>query len=213
MEAHPHAHVEHQKTGHRTLDAVVSVCAMITSAVSILLAYHTGHNMERLVHASSWPALQLATGNGSTRDGLQLDFAVINAGVGPAQIHTLEFLCDGATVAWTQDVEKLLEACCAEAVGQARAAAGKRWEPQVSTAPVAGSFLSPRERTGVFSWPRTEADARPWDALDRARVKGRVKMRVCYCSVFDECWIAETNRFPPRPVPSCSSMPSPAAGH
>src|SRR4051812_8369008 len=136
MEAHPHAHVEHQKTGHRTLDAVVSVCAMITSAVSILLAYHTGHNMERLVHASSWPALQLATGNGSTRDGLQLDFAVINAGVGPAQIHTLEFLCDGATVAWTQDVEKLLEACCAEAVGQARAAAGKRWEPQVSTAPV-----------------------------------------------------------------------------
>jgi hypothetical protein len=28
-------------------------------------------------------------------------------------------------------------------------------------------------------------------------------MRACYCSVFDECWVAEARTFPPRQVERC----------
>ncbi len=210
MEVHPHAHVEHRKTGHNLLDLVVSICALVISAVSILMAYHTGHNMERLVHANSWPALQLTSSNGNGRGGLELEFRIFNAGIGPAQLYTLDFLSDDVGLSWTQDLEPILQACCAEALQKARAAGGKDWEPHVGTLPVAGSFLSPKETTIAFTWPRTDADAAPWDAFDRARIRGRVRMRSCYCSVFNECWIAETGKFPPRPVPSCSSAAAPS---
>ena len=43
MEAHTHAHAEHHKTGHRLIDIGVSLCALLISAVSIVMAYHTGH--------------------------------------------------------------------------------------------------------------------------------------------------------------------------
>jgi hypothetical protein len=207
MEAHTHAHVEHHKTGHRRLDVVISVSALVTSLVSILLAYHTGHNMERLVHASSWPALQLSSTNGAGNSGLALEFRLINAGVGPARIHTVDFLSKGVVIPWAENVEPLLEACCAEALDQVRATGGKQWEPRVGTLPVAGSFLPPGEGTLVLNWPRTDVDQKIWDALDRARVRREVRVRTCYCSVFDECWIAETDRFPPRAVEACPSPP------
>jgi hypothetical protein len=201
MEAHAHSHVEHRKTGHTVIDVVVSVCALLISAVSILMAYHTGHNMERLVHANSWPALHLGSGNGSG-DALVLSFSLHNAGIGPAQIYTLEFTCGDFAMSWRESLTPLLEACCAEAVRSVRAT-NPRWTPEISSLPVAGSFLSPREGVNAFQWPRREAEAKAWNALDRARIQGRVAMRACYCSVFDECWVAETGKFPPRHVPSC----------
>jgi hypothetical protein len=212
MEAHTHAYVEHHKTGHHLLDVVVSVCALITSTVSILLAYHTGHNMERLVHANSWPALQLRSSN-SGADGRVLGFNITNAGIGPARIHTMEFLVDGVAIEWRQDVAPLLEACCAEPFRRARDATGKRWDDNLYTYPIAGSFLSPRESVPAFGWRRGDAEAEVWEALDRARIDRRVTMRVCYCSVFDECWLVETVKFPPGPVSSCPSIHSPPGGH
>jgi hypothetical protein len=205
MEAHAHAHIEHHKTGHKLLDVVVSVSALIISAVSILLAWHTGHNMEKLVHANSWPALQIQSGNSDGNGGHALGFSITNAGVGPAQIHTVEVLYDGVSLGWTQyrTIQRLLEACCATTVARARAA-DKRWDVGLYTRPVSGSFLPPRESIPLFGWQRTEANGQPWDELDRARNDRRVSVRACYCSVFEECWIAETDKFPPRSVGSCS---------
>lgn len=198
-----HTHVENHKTGHHLIDIAVSLCALIISAVSIVLAYHTGHQMERLVNANSWSALQLGSSN-SGPDGPELKFRVSNAGVGPAQIHTVKFLNDGVPIAGDEAdaLERLLEACCADALGRAPAGEKERW---VFTVPVERSFLSPREDVVALQWVRTAAAGEVWDALDRARQRGHVTMRACYCSVFNECWIAETRKFPPRSVSSCGS--------
>lgn len=42
-----------------------------------------------------------------------------------------------------------------------------------------------------------------WRLVDEARQAGRITTRVCYCSVFDECWIAGGKAFPPAPVDRC----------
>lgn len=208
MEVHHHAHEPH-KSGHKLFDFLVSSCALLISAISIYMAWHTGHMMERLVHANSWPFLQLGTGN--THEGQQvIGFRLSNAGTGPARIHHFEFLVDGKVV--TRDnpyssLRDLLRACCAEPWKEALARAGGNEREAAGgdySGPVAQSFLAAGETISPLGWPRTEANKEVWHRFDRARLDKRITMRACYCSVFDECWIAETGKFPPQEVESCA---------
>jgi hypothetical protein len=72
------------------------------------------------------------------------------------------------------------------------------------TAPVANTFLAPGDEVITWAWRRTESNAALWREVDQARQRGRIRMRVCYCSLFDQCWIAETLVFPPTPVNACA---------
>ena len=54
---------------------------------------------------------------------------------------------------------------------------------------VAPTVLRAGDAVNVLSLGRTDANADIWQRLDTARLQ--IKMRACYCSVFDECW--ETN--------------------
>ena len=94
MEIHSHEHEPH-KTGHHLFDLVVSTCALLISGISIYMAYHTGHSMEKLVHSNSWPFLQMGSGNAGDDGKLAIGFSVVNAGTGPARVHTFEFRVDG----------------------------------------------------------------------------------------------------------------------
>ena len=50
-------------TGHRWLDLTLALSAMFVSIVSLILAVHSGHAMDRLVAANSWPFLLYDTEN------------------------------------------------------------------------------------------------------------------------------------------------------
>ena len=74
MSIEPAETPESRRTGHRGWDLLASFVAITISAASLYTAYHTSHSMERLVHASSWPALQLDSSNetvegAATREG------------------------------------------------------------------------------------------------------------------------------------------------
>ena len=216
MEIHHHEHEPH-KTGHNMFDLAVSLCALLISAVSIYMAWHTGHMMEKLVHANSWPFLQLGSSNGGGDGTLAIGFAVSNAGTGPARIHSFELLVDGKLVVANgkpvrKDVQfsldALLHGCCSDRLQRdLKVVGGNRdalLEP-VSTSPVHSRFLAPSAGASALHWPRTESNKALWEAMDEARKNGRIVMRACYCSVFDECWLAETGKFPPESVDSCAA--------
>lgn len=200
-----------EKAERHWLDWATTACALFMSALSIFMAYHTGRSMERLVHANSWPFLQFESGNNSGADPAgrpvnEIYFSVRNAGTGPARVHSLEFLMDGAAMESSFFLDEIARRCCAGIRESAIAAAGN--EPLsayglVISAPVAPGFLSPGGAVTFLSWPKTNANQALWAAIDEARYSRRITVRACYCSVFDECWIAETNKFPPRPVQTC----------
>ena len=123
----------------------------------------------------------------------------------PPRIHRLDVLVDGVDVSNRNGalIHFLVEACCGDAYKKALARAGG--DPVAAlgadmTRPVARTFLSPRQEANVLLWPKTEANSEIWTSVDQARRKGRISLRACYCSVFDECWIAQTYTFPPRKV-------------
>jgi hypothetical protein len=204
--------VEVRKTGQHTLDMVTSICALLISAISIFMAWDNGKDMQRLVHANSWPALQLESGNGGDNGTLELAFSVHNAGIGPAQVHSFGFLIGGIPVKGEWSIENVARACCEEAFNEAVARHGGDVHRALGiypSHPVAKTFLSPGQDVTVVRWSRTADNEKIWHVVDNARWvhDRRLTTRACYCSVFDECWIAESDRFPPRKVNSCPDEP------
>jgi hypothetical protein len=116
---------EIRKIGHRWVDLSVAVCALVVSMTSLWVAVRHGHPMERmadanarLVSANSYPLLQhfqsSAADLQSALDGipgqLVASLNVINSGVGPAKVETLEIFWNGRSV---RSVRELLQAAAA----------------------------------------------------------------------------------------------------
>jgi hypothetical protein len=181
-----------------TLDLLVALSALATSVVSIWLAVTQGDEMGRLVQAQSWPFVGFTSGNSSLDEASKqrvrsLTLSIENLGVGPAKVRSFEVLVDGRAVA---DHNALI-----------RAAAGldENVDYDQSTfysLPVTGRVLRAGETVSFARWDRTEAVAQPWAALDQARF-GRLELRVCYCSVFEECWINTLQATDPQPIAQC----------
>ena len=198
---------EPKKTGHRWIDMVVALLALFMSVLSIFVAQHTSETMERLVHANSWPFVQLGSGNANDDRQPELIFGMSNVGTGPARIHSFDVLVDGEPISRARNMTyDIIEACCS---GEFRAAVARSNGDQLAavgydlTSPASQIFLASNEEVSPMRWARSETNEQLWRAVDMARQTGRIQMRACYCSVFDECWIAQTNVFPPTPVASC----------
>src|SRR6185503_6244677 len=107
----------HKRSGLHWLDLCVSVCALLTSAVSIFMAYQNSNAMEDLVHANSWPFVQLSSGNSgdALTDDPALVFTLNNAGTGPARIYRFVFLVDDQPVDGANLFNNIARGCCDEA--------------------------------------------------------------------------------------------------
>jgi hypothetical protein len=204
---------EVKRTGRNWLDLMLALSAILVSMCSLYLAYNSSNSMERLVQANSMPFIQLESGN-ATDDGEAgvLGFRVRNAGTGPARVHSFNYVIDDVVVPQRGYVPaNVMRACCAAEMDAALAAAEGNLPVAIDsdlTSPVANTFFAPGDEVTAWAWRRSERNAALWDAVDQARQRGRIRMRVCYCSLFDECWIAENGVFPPQPVQACAASES-----
>lgn len=195
-----------KKAGARWLDMVVAFSALLISTVSIFVAYSSNQSMERLTRAGAWPFVQIGSGNASDEGEHQLSFAISNVGTGPARLHTFEAQVDGRTLPRGHLLTHLLQACCETEFNAAIERAGGNQVGAIGqdmSSRVPERFLAPNGEVYVLVWPRTAQNAELWTALDRARQSGRITMSACYCSVFDECWVAHSHSFPPEEAQSC----------
>jgi hypothetical protein len=180
-----HAH-HHGHSGHRWFDISASICAMVVSVASLYLAIHHGNVMQemaeanaRMVTATSWPRVSLATSNLGANGAPIVDFFLTNKGIGPARIEGMEVSLDGKPVA---NAAELLQTCCASPDKAAAPFGGV-----VSTAN--GEILRPGEEKHYLRLNKLADDPR-WAKV--AELPGKVSVKVCYCSVFDECWVAQS---------------------
>jgi hypothetical protein len=194
MHIEPEHHLEPRKSGYRAFDIAITVCILLVSVSSLIVALVHSRTLERmadanakLVEANSWPFLYYETSNGQT-----IFMSIVNEGVGPAKIGSIEVKWAGRARA---DAVDFLEACCGFRPRTA----------DVQYALIAGKVLRAGQSINILGLPHTAADNSAWNSLQRQRISRALSLNVCYCSVFDQCWFADIARFSlkPREVDHC----------
>ncbi len=182
---------------------IVSICALATSAASILVAVQNANSMDRLVQANSWPYLQFQTGN-QADDGTQVVTVTLqNSGIGPLRLETFVVSQDGNDVG--NFVEMML-ACCVPPDTRIESEADILMEMgSIGSNKPTGAVLGPGDSILVFALPKEGANAEAYRKLNAARFT--MNYRACYCSVFDECWETDFKSTHPAPVAACKSEP------
>ena len=176
-----------------------SAVVVLVSVLSLWVAIRTERANQkmvdanyRMVAASSWPFLQLASGN-ADQDGVPtVTLELHNAGVGPAKVETFELFWQGKAY---PNVKTLLEACCNNPKV-------RTWA--VGTAPSNDFVLRAGDSKQFIVFPRRDESQSMWDRFDRVRF-AELSYRVCYCSVFDECWITNLTGLNPKRVSNCQA--------
>lgn len=194
MTPEPDLHHHPHRTGHRWVDFAVPLSALAVSMISLAIAIHHGHTMQkmadenaRLVQANSWPLLQFTTGNANDKGEPEITLNVENAGVGPAKLISLEIFHGDKRIRTPRDLVQALDPATTR--------------PQLSlglTMPVVvragdSQLLMGLKRQGQETF---------WDKLNTARFE--LRFRACYCSVFDECWVSDLATVSPQHVDHCA---------
>ncbi len=168
---------------------VVGVPALL---ISLVVAYGTfiqAGATQRMQQAAAWPFVAYQTGN-YTGDGERLvSLYFRNNGLGPALVGPVEISFAGRPM---RSAVELLGACCGYRKGQ---------EMQLRTSPIVNVALRPGEELLFMSLPAVPANAGMVDRLDA--VREQIKVRACYCSIFEDCWTVEGPQAQPQPVKAC----------
>jgi hypothetical protein len=177
--------------GGRAFDLLVGLGVLLISAISLWVAVSANRTQEKMLAASVWPSLQFGTSNTSTDGEPQIALDLLNRGIGPARIRWAELSYDDRGV---HNLRELLAACC-EFEG----------ESPGFTSGLRQRVLGADEWIQLVRIPRAAIDDRLWEALDRAR--HRTRLRACYCSVLDDCWLLDSRNDEAEPVAQCPAAP------
>ena len=179
------------------LNGLATTVALVTSFAALFIAWDQARVMRAQQHGSVWPIIEANKVWRGGDERVELSVMVENTGVGPALVRHSEFLIDGRPAS-RQTVEQLFEEV-GELVG--------RTEADLTRAIAPGAAVTHLSAT----WERD--DAFDEQALDAAW--DRVEIRLCYCSVFDRCWVEHSARTDlqtavkscPDPDPSSPEIP------
>jgi hypothetical protein len=180
---HSHSGDGHKRGGPPLwLEWATSISALVVSVSSIAIAVHHGDTMDRLVKANSYPYLIGVFSDATPEGGRRISIDLINNGVGPAHEQSLRVQVGKSYVTSVPDL-------IAASIGPVDAADATAALTGYYRNSVRTRFIAAHDSQFVFRLPRTDANARYWDALAKASSSWR--MQYCYCSVFQECWAVQ----------------------
>lgn len=179
------------RIGTRAFELLVGFGVLLISLVSLFVAVSANRTQERLLAASIWPSLLFGTSSASVEGKPQVTFDLINRGTGPARIRWAELTIDGTAF---HDTRELLRLCCNETA-----------EVDIFSSGLHRRVLGSDEWITVVRLPREGNSEALWQALDDAR--HRIRLRACYCSVLDDCWLLDSELDDPQPVRTCPAPP------
>ena len=188
-------HHHHHQTGHRWLDITLACSAVFISLMSLLLALQHGKAMEKMVEVSSWPYVWMDTANLLPDGTPRVRLMIVNKGVGPAKIGSIEVFYHGEA---QPDPEHVVAAMLKVPYPPPFA---------VMNSDVLNSVLSAREEASLFQISPDRV-VTPEQYRTLSHEVGNLDFRVCYCSVFDECSLWDS-RVAAKTTPSGKACPVP----
>jgi hypothetical protein len=163
------------------LDRILSVSAAIAAVTAVAISLYQAALARQQLRASAWPYVAITN---SYVPGQPYTRTVTNQGVGPARVRSVHMLADGQPVfTWNDVVRKLT---------------GEGEPGLIYSSLGRGNVLAPGVTRNVLTLPAGPRAEAFWQAAQT-----RLVTVVCFCSIYDECWNADTRRDEPAPVPAC----------
>jgi hypothetical protein len=179
----------------RHTELFIGACVVLISLVSLFVAVSANRTQERLLAASTWPYLRYDSSNAGGDGTRTISFNLANNGVGPARIRSFDLRYHGKSM---RNSHELLRECCLQDAAQA--------VPRTTVSTVRRRVLAPNEEVAFLRVPLQESSAAAWQVLNREAFS--VQLRVCYCSVLEDCWMLDTGKPEPEPVKACPATPA-----
>lgn len=165
---------------------VLAMAGVVVGIVALYAALTESAEVRRQTAAAVWPFVQFLIEDYDYEDAARFSMNFTNAGVGPARMRGLRLILNGQPVQnWEQAVR--------EVRGDVTAPVGRSF--------VTGRVLRPDETISLISTDDADLARRFQAAIaDPAN-----SISYCYCSIFDDCWLADSRRDiqNPEPVESC----------
>jgi hypothetical protein len=159
----------------------LTILAVVIAAISLWIAIDTERTNRQLVAEAAWPFVQMYTSGGSDSQR-PLSLSITNAGVGPAKIETLELFWQGKPYRTSLE---LLKDCCK--YDMSHSDQSQVQDRPLSTSAIAGTVLRAGDNVSIVRYGLTPNNSATWETLRSQRLK--ISFRLCYCSVFNECWV------------------------
>lgn len=176
------------------MHAILSIVGVSTGAIALYAALSQADATSKQQHASVWPILTIDQNTRSTESSFIFEFAVKNSGVGPAILHSAQ-LSDGK--------EKLSSW---EAL-QTRIPASIPRSDQRFGASLRSRALAPGDSINPFGMIWNDNESFKIQSVNIENAFADVSLNVCYCSVFEKCWItSSTTKGAPTPVDFCPAI-------
>jgi hypothetical protein len=194
--------------GRHWLEYVTTGVALLLSLISLWVAIETEVANRQMVAASSWPLLEVDSSNVDDKGNSVLLFRVTNTGVGPAKVRSFEVFYKGKP--YTSAVS-LIQACCQRDFKRPAISDTATTTDNLITGGIAGNVIRAGETHPFITLGLGPQNAKLWRALNDAR-NTAITYRICFCSVFDECWlntVTGRDQLDPAPVKVCPVPPVP----
>lgn len=158
-----------------TTQTVLAVIGMVTGLIALYAALEQADANRKQLQAAVWPALQIGFNNFDRQKNTRVfRFVVSNVGNGPARIRSVEISVGGRP-------QKDWAGAMAAAAGLA--------EDEFLTSFLRGRVVRSGESIEALSLEEPAA-TKLFTGLERAGEGHGVSWKMCYCSVFDDCWIS-----------------------
>ena len=165
---------------------ILSIVGIFIAIVALYAALKESAAVRQQTAAAVWPFVQMIIEDYDDGEMAGFTLSFMNVGVGPAKVRGLRLEIDGQPIRdWTQAVNIL----------------GGNLDANVSRNFLGGRVLRPEERVDLIS----TSDADLARRFQRAIATQGNDVSYCYCSIFDDCWLADSRRDlqDPEPVQAC----------
>ena len=164
------------------LNTVLAVAGVFTGAVALYAAITESDAVRKQSAAAVWPYVQFSTADWNDEEGPFFAMHLSNAGVGPAKVKEARIEIGGEVRrTWAEVVDHLLDG---ERASYGQSYANNR-------------VLRPGDEITII---HTRDEALYSAFLEVLQDPGS-RFAYCYCSIFDECWVADTATDIQKPVP------------
>jgi len=183
---------EGQKKLPLNFETIGSITAMFIGACALFVAWDQAQVMRAQQHASVWPLISADFTLDQADKAMFVEMTVANKGIGPAQVESVSLTVNGEkTLRWAA-LERGLFGDNAP-----------KGSMSFGGSDIEGTVIGAGDTVSMFKafWEINDENMDAFRALAMRYVTGEgavVDLSVCYCSVFDRCFVAEGGNKPRR---------------